>query len=90
MASELKANNVFFSFKDTYVEKNASKVDISLCTSSSSLDKPRVERIINNHLKKTIPPPWGNSTADNWRNRCENYVHIHSSKVSPLRILSAL
>jgi len=54
--------------QDTYVEKSATTVDVSLCTSSASLNKPRAGRVINKHLKKAIPPPWGNSTADNWRN----------------------
>ncbi|KAL9986945.1 hypothetical protein ACROYT_G001163 [Oculina patagonica] len=54
--------------QDTYVERSADMVDVSLCTSSSSLVKPRAERILNKHLKKDIPPPWGNGTADNWRN----------------------
>lgn len=54
--------------QDTYVERSASTVDVSLCTSSSSLHKPRTERIVNEYLEKHIPPPWGNTTADNWRN----------------------
>jgi len=54
--------------QDAYVERSADDVDFNLCTSSSSLVKPRVERIINKQLKRDIPPPWGNSTADNWRN----------------------
>lgn len=55
--------------QDSYVERTAETVDFSLCTSSSSLCKPRAERVMNNNLTKDIPPPWGNSTADNWRNR---------------------
>ncbi|XP_020621129.1 coiled-coil domain-containing protein 87-like [Orbicella faveolata] len=54
--------------QDAYVEKSADDVDVSLCTSSSSLVKPRAERILNKQLKKDIPPPWGNNAADNWRN----------------------
>lgn len=53
------------------MEKSADDVDIFLCTSSSSLDKPRAERILNKNLKKDIPPPWGSNTADYWRNRLE-------------------
>lgn len=53
------------------MERSADDVDFNLCTSSSSLVKPRAERIINKQLKRDIPPPWGNSTADNWRNRLE-------------------
>ena len=51
------------------MEKSADDVDVCLCTSSSSLVKPRAERILNQNLKKDIPPPWGSNTADNWRNR---------------------
>lgn len=53
------------------MEKSADDVDVFLCTSSSSLDKPRAERILNKNLKKDIPPPWGSNTADYWRNRLE-------------------
>ena len=53
------------------MEKSADDVDVVLCTSSSSLVKPRAERILNKNLKKDIPPPWGSNTADNWRNRLE-------------------
>jgi len=65
------SNETFLSLQDAYVEKSADDVDVSLCTSSSSLVKPRAERILNKQLKKGIPPPWGNNTADNWRNRFE-------------------
>ena len=51
------------------MEKSADMVDVSQCTASTSLIKPRAERILNKHLKKDIPPPWGNSAVDNWRNR---------------------
>ena len=53
------------------MEKSADDVDVALCTSSSSLVKPRAERILNKNLKKDVPPPWGSNTADNWRNRLE-------------------
>ena len=53
------------------MERSANDVDFNLCTSSSCLIKPRADRIINKQLKRDIPPPWGNSTADNWRNRLE-------------------
>lgn len=56
-------------------------VDVSLCTSSSSLVKPRAERILNKHLKKDIPPPWGNGTADNWRNRLERKFNYFKGTV---------
>jgi len=65
------SNETFFSLQDAYVEKSADDVDVVLCTSSSSLVKPRAERILNKNLKKDMPPPWGNNTADNWRNRFE-------------------
>ncbi|XP_058945036.2 coiled-coil domain-containing protein 87 isoform X1 [Pocillopora verrucosa] len=54
--------------QDLYVERTTETVDLTLCTSSSSLCKPRAERVMNNNLAKDIPPPWGNGTADNWRN----------------------
>ena len=66
------------------MEKNANTVDVSLCTSSSSLFKPRAERIINKHLKKDIPPPWGNSTADNWRNRSGNQFNVFLIFIKPV------
>ena len=53
------------------MEKSANTVDVTLCTSSTSLYKPRVERIVNKHLKRDSPPPWGKDTAENWRNRFE-------------------
>ena len=65
------SNETFLSLQDAYVEKSADDVDVMLCTSSSSLVKPRAERILNKNLKKDIPPPWANNTADNWRNRFE-------------------
>ena len=58
------------------MEKSADDVDVTLCTSSSSLVKPRAERILNKNLKKDIPPPWGNNTADNWRNRFERTLQF--------------
>ena len=64
-------NETFLSLQDAYVEKSADDVDVILCTSSSSVVKPRAERILNKNLKKDIPPPWGSNTADNWRNRSE-------------------
>ena len=55
--------------QDAYVEKSPTTVDVTLSTSSTSLRKPRIERIINKKLKTGSPPPWGHDTAENWRNR---------------------
>lgn len=60
-------NHLLFD-QDAYVEKSANTVDVTLCTSSTSLYKPRVQRIVNKHLKRDSPPPWGKDTAENWRN----------------------
>ncbi|XP_031563781.1 coiled-coil domain-containing protein 87-like [Actinia tenebrosa] len=54
--------------KDSYVQNAATNIDMSCCTSSSTLLKPRSERIINENLRGNNKPPWGNDGADNWRN----------------------
>ncbi|XP_074605915.1 coiled-coil domain-containing protein 87-like [Acropora palmata] len=60
-------NHLLFD-EDAYVEKSPTTVDVTLSTSSTSLRKPRIERIINKKLKTGSPPPWGHDTAENWRN----------------------
>ena len=51
------------------MEKTAPDVDVTLATASCTLTRPQAERIINPELHQPSLPPWGEGTADGWRNR---------------------